>query len=63
MTEEISRRAGAYARTYHGSHAGIGAVDYLVAGTVAALGADLLTSNVRHFPMLEDLQPPYRYPG
>lgn len=63
VTEEISRRAGAFARTYRRSHAGIGAVDYLIAGTTAALEADLLTSNVRHFPMVEGLSPSYPYPG
>lgn len=63
VTEEISLRAGAFARAHRRSHAGIGAVDYLIAGTMAALEADLLTSNVRHFPMIEGLEPPYPYPG
>lgn len=63
VTEDISRRAGAFARTFRRSHTGIGAVDYLIAGTASALGADLLTSNVRHFPMLEGLRPPYACPG
>ena len=62
VTQEISRRAGVYARTYRCSHTGIGAVDYLIAATASALGADLLTSNVRHFPMFDDLQAPYDYP-
>lgn len=62
VTEEVTRRAGAYARTYRRSHTGIGAVDYVIAGTASALGADLLTSNVRHFPMLEGLRAPYDYP-
>lgn len=63
VTEEVTRRAGAYARTYRRSHAGIGAVDYVIAGTASALGADLLTSNVRHFPMIEGLRAPYDHPG
>lgn len=62
VTEDIVRRAGAYARLYRRSHSGIGAVDYLIAATVAALDASLLTTNVRHFPMLEGLQAPYLYP-
>lgn len=61
VTEEVARRAAGYARSYRRSHAGIGTVDYLIAGTAAALGADLLTVNVRHFPMFDGLRAPYRY--
>lgn len=59
VTEDISRRAGVHARNYRRSHSGVGVVDYLLAGTAQALGADLVTTNVRHFPMFEALQPPY----
>ena len=61
VTEDVARRAGEYARTYRRSHSGIGVVDYLLAGTVSAVGADLVTINVRHFPMFDDLRPPYEY--
>ncbi|MGH4013781.1 MAG: type II toxin-antitoxin system VapC family toxin [Pseudonocardiaceae bacterium] len=61
VTEDVTRRAGEYARTYRHSHSGIGVVDYLLAGTVSAVGADLVTTNVRHFPMFDDLRPPYEY--
>jgi len=61
VTEDIARRAGEYARYYYRSHSGIGVVDYLLAGTVAALGADLMTTNLRYFPMFDDLRAPYRY--
>ncbi|MGA8017209.1 MAG: type II toxin-antitoxin system VapC family toxin [Candidatus Dormiibacterota bacterium] len=61
VTEEVARRAGDYARVYRGSHQGIGVVDYVVAGTVSALGAELVTMNVRHFPMFDHLRPPYQY--
>lgn len=61
VTSDIARRAGDYARAYSRSHSGIGVVDYLLAGTVSALGAELLTLNVRHFPMFDDLRPPYEY--
>lgn len=61
VTEDIARRAGAYARSYRPSHSGVGAVDYLIAGTAAALDTDLLTTNVRHFPMFEGLKAPYPY--
>ncbi len=61
VTEDVARRAGEYAGTYRRSHSGVGVVDYLLAGTVAAVGADLVTTNVRHFPMFDDLRPPYEY--
>lgn len=61
VTEAVTRRAGAYARAYRRSHAGIGAVDYLIAATAVAVEADLLTMNIRHFPMFAELEPPYRY--
>lgn len=61
VTENIARRAGAYARSYRGSHSGIDAADYVIAGTAAAMHADLLTANVRHFPMFAALEAPYMY--
>lgn len=61
VTEAIVRRAGTYARSYHRSHSGIGAADYVIAGTASALGIELLTVNVRHFPMFEGIQAPYQY--
>lgn len=61
VTEDVTRRAGEYARTYRRSHSGIGVVDYLLAGTVSEVGAELVTVNVRHFPMFDDLRPPYEY--
>jgi predicted nucleic acid-binding protein len=61
VLEDVSRQAGAYARSYRRSHSGIGAVDYLIAATASVLGADLLTVNVGHFPMFEDLETPYSY--
>lgn len=59
VAEQVSRHAGAFARDHRRSHSGIGAVDYLLAGTAKALGADLMTTNVRHFPMFDDLRSPY----
>lgn len=59
VSEDVSRAAGELARTYRRSHSWIGVVDYLLAGTAQALGADLVTTNVRHFPMFDGLRPPY----
>jgi hypothetical protein len=61
VTEDVTRRAGEFARTYRRSHSGIGVVGYLLAGTVCAVSAELVTINVRHFPMFDDLRPPYEY--
>ncbi|BBZ13305.1 type II toxin-antitoxin system VapC family toxin [Mycobacterium branderi] len=59
VTEEIARVAGRLARRYRRSHSGIGAVDYVIAATAIVIDADLLTTNVRHFPMFTTLEPPY----
>jgi predicted nucleic acid-binding protein len=34
-------------------------VDYLIAATAIVIDADLLTTNVRHFPMFTKLKPAY----
>ena len=54
---EVATRAGEWARSYRRSHEGISSIDYLIAATAEIHGADLLTSNVKHFPMFSDLQP------
>ena len=59
VTDEISTRAGEMARTYRRSHSSISAIDYLIAATAEVEGADLLTRNVRHFPMFSDLKPAF----
>ena len=57
--EEVARTAGGLARKHRRAHSGIDDADYLIAATALLLEADLLTTNVRHFPMLSGLQPPY----
>ena len=59
VDETVVRTAGALARRYRTAHRGIDDVDYLIAGTALVLEAELLTTNVRHFPMFADLAPPY----
>jgi len=56
---EVARIGAWFARRYRPSHAGIDDVDYLIAATATLLEAELLTTNVRHFPMLEGLQAAY----
>jgi hypothetical protein len=57
--EDVARTAGELARKHRHAYTGIDDADYLVAATALLLEADLLTTNVRHFPMLPGLQPPY----
>lgn len=56
---DVARLGGALARRYRPSNAGIEDVDYLIGATALLLDAELLTTNVRHFPMLAGLQPAY----
>jgi predicted nucleic acid-binding protein len=57
--EEVARAAARLARRHRRSHSGIDDADYLIAATAVLLEADLLTTNVRHFPMLKDLRSAY----
>lgn len=59
VTADVARKAGELARNFRASHSGIDAADYLIAATVQLLEAELLTTNVRHFPMLQGLRSPY----
>ncbi|HUZ82588.1 MAG TPA: type II toxin-antitoxin system VapC family toxin [Gaiellaceae bacterium] len=59
VDEDVARAAGALARKHRRAHSGIDDSDYLIAATALLLDAELLTTNVRHFPMLPGLQPPY----
>ena len=57
--EDVARTAGELARKHRRAYSGIDDADYFIAATALLLEADLLTTNVRHFPMLPGLQPPY----
>lgn len=59
VTEAVARQAATYARAYRASHSGIDDADYLIAATATILDAPLLTTNLRHFPMFENLARPY----
>ena len=57
--EDVARAAGELARKHRRAQSGIDDADYLIAATALLLEADLLSTNVRHFPMLPGLQPLY----
>jgi predicted nucleic acid-binding protein len=59
VDEGIARRAATLARAYRDAFSGIEDADYLIAATALEVGAPLLTTNVRHFPMFPDLEPAY----
>lgn len=56
---DVARTAGALARRYRGAFSGIDDVDYLIAASAIVVDAGLLTTNVRHYPMIAGLEPPY----
>lgn len=53
-----AQRAGLWRRQYGPSH-GTGLADALIAASVEAAGATLVTLNRRHFPMLAEVLVPY----
>lgn len=55
----VADAAGEFARHYSRAHSGIGTTDYLIAAAAVSIGARLVTLNVRHYPMIEGLAPPY----
>jgi predicted nucleic acid-binding protein len=60
INERTSWHAAELMRSYRTSHSGIGLGDYLIAATAEVEGCELATLNVRHFPMFEGLQPPFK---
>ena len=59
VDEAVTRTAGLLASKHRKAYSGIDDVDYLIAATALVVDADLLTTNVRHFPMLVGLLPAY----
>ncbi len=59
LDEPITRTAGSLARRHRRAYSGTDDADYLIAATAVTLDAELLTTNVRHFPMLAGLEPAY----
>lgn len=59
VTDAIARRAGEHMRQYRRSHSNVDVNDYLIAATAELHGLSLATLNVRHFPMMKGLRPPF----
>jgi predicted nucleic acid-binding protein len=56
---EMADRAGELGRVYRRSHSVIDVTDLLIAAAVERHEAELLTRNVRHFPMFPELKPAF----
>lgn len=59
ITSEIAELAGVFSRDYRPSH-GCGLADCLIAATADLHGLTLATLNAKHFPMLRNVETPYR---
>lgn len=58
VSQKIARLGGLYKRDYAKSH-GVGIADAIIAATAEHEELDLKTLNIRHYPMLKGLKPPY----
>lgn len=56
---DVAEQAGALSRQWLASHHGIDSADLAIAATAIVARANLLTLNVRHFPMFPNLRRPY----
>jgi predicted nucleic acid-binding protein len=59
VTASIAQLAGDLGRQYRRSHL-LSVPDLLIAGTAQANGAQLVTNNVKHYPMIKGLKPAYK---
>ncbi|GAB3610117.1 type II toxin-antitoxin system VapC family toxin [Humibacter ginsengiterrae] len=59
LDEEVAEIAGELGRKWLPRNRGIDSADLAIAATTIALDAQLLTRNVKHFPMFADLSTPY----
>ena len=55
----VARQEGLFSNQYFGSH-GMGLANALIAASAVLRDARLIALNQKHFPMLSDIQAPYR---
>lgn len=58
VSPALARSGGLYKRDYAKSH-GVGLADAIIAATADAENAELKTLNIKHYPMIAGLTPPY----
>jgi predicted nucleic acid-binding protein len=59
VDERMARQGGILRQEYHPSH-GVGLADALIAASAMESGAELLTLDKRHYPMVGQVRVPYR---
>ncbi len=59
VSGDIAKLGGLYKRDYGRSH-GVGLADAIVAATATLEDAELKTLNVKHYPMLQTIEPAYQ---
>lgn len=59
VDDTIADLAGDLAYRFLKSHPGVDTVDYVIAATARAVDGQLLTRNIKHFPMFPELRAPY----
>lgn len=59
VTARVAEQGGYFKRDFQPSH-GTGLADALIAATATVHEAQLVTLNVKHFPMLEEVLVPYQ---
>lgn len=59
VDDQVAEEAGALGRRWLPSHSAVDGADLAIAATTLLTGSELLTLNVRHFPMFADLRRPY----
>ena len=58
VTPDLAKAGGLYKGDYKKSH-GIGLADAIMAATAESQDAELKTLNIKHYPMLKGVKPPY----
>lgn len=58
ITSEIAKIGGLYKRDFGKSH-GVGLADAIIAATCHSKNAQLKTLNIKHYPMIENLEAAY----
>lgn len=59
VDEQVAEFAGELGRRWLRSHHTIDGADLAIAATAMLTGSELLTRNIRHFPMFDRLRAPY----
>ena len=58
LNKAIAKMGGLYRNQYNPSH-GTGLADALIAASAKEIGAQVITFNIKHFPILDNVTKPY----